>query len=254
MSRQHRIAAVTAAVAAALAGVGLGVGGAAPAAARLADGYPTRPTNSAPNVPAWPLGPPELCAGQAPSLVDLTGRTVRGTDGDDIIIAAGTVYAGDGDDRICWSTEAYGQKGHDRIELGRMGRAGGGAGDDVLLSVVNEGAQESLALELHGGPGNDLILGLGTGWEQAYGGAGDDEVRMGRGPDVIALGAGDDTGLGGSGDDWIYGEAGDDTVRGEHGDDILFGGTGEDTGYGGEGEDRCSGLAEPRECENGESR
>ena len=122
------------------------------------------------------LGP--TCDGRRATIIGTSGNDrIRGTDGDDVIVARGgndRIEAGDGDDRIC------GGPGNDRIE--------GGDGDDRIL----------------GGPGNDRIEG----------GNGDDTLSGGPGNDRLDGGNGDDTLSGGLGNDRLDGGNGDDTCTG----------------------------------------
>ena len=70
---------------------------------------------------------------------------------------------------------------------------------------------------MRGGPGNDVILGLGGG-DQAFGGGGDDSIDGGGNSDWVEGEAGNDTLLGGLGDDWLTGGAGADVFAFRAGD------------------------------------
>jgi Ca2+-binding RTX toxin-like protein len=142
----------------------------------------------------------------------LTGNTVSGDEGDDVIFSTsfasggigndiitlfgigdlseqepGTAYAGEGDDTILADIEAAvdGGNGNDRITLRNGGAAFGGAGDDAITIQVDG--------EADGGDGNDdfLLLAGGT----VLGGAGDDKLTAsgfvdftgGKGNDVSNL-------------------------------------------------------------------
>ena len=72
---------------------------------------------------------------------------------------------------------------------------------------------------LHGGEGDDTILGLG-GNDSIYANAGDDEIHGGDGEDTL---------FGGSDNDELYGGDGEDTLSGGSGKNHLEGGEGEDT-------------------------
>jgi RHS repeat-associated protein len=115
---------------------------------------------------------------------------------------------------------------------------------DVDLSGVNSIAVDALAgndfvtidaaftiqATVHGGPGNDTILG----------GSGEDVLYGDSGADTIYGGAGDDMLFGGSGNDQLYGEAGDDALDGGPGNDQLHGGADSDTLNGGDGQDQTA--------------
>lgn len=102
-----------------------------------------------------------------------------------------------------------------------------------------------------GNAGDDRIRMSGLGTVEAFGGLGDDVIRVLRPgmpprPHTISGGQGDDTLEGsafadvlegGSGKDELRGDAGDDTLRGDGGTDRLFGGLGVDALFGGAGDD-----------------
>ena len=77
----------------------------------------------------------------------------------------------------------------------------------------------SLPTQIHGGDGDDLMIGS-AGKDRAYG----DE-----GNDTLVLGIGDDLGSGGPGNDVVSLGEGDDTGHGHEGNDVLRGGSGADT-------------------------
>lgn len=147
------------------------------------------------------------CHGQTATIVDITGADVTGTDGDDVIVANGTVHAGEGNDTVC-APDMYGEGGDDLLQLVGAGSADGGDGDDLLLGSNHDDALD--------------------------GGAGADEIRA-RG--------GSDEAFGRGGQDLVYGAAGVDILRAGGGDDVLFGGDGDDLVDGGKGEDRGQGGA-----------
>jgi len=96
--------------------------------------------------------------------------------------------------------------GVDTIEQGAADILIGSAFDDVLTgSPVHTSALPDVfgGDEIHGGAGNDLVIGLG-------------------GVDLLHGDAGNDTLLGGAGDDELYGGAGDDSLDGGDGFDIAF--------------------------------
>jgi len=188
-----------------------------------------------------------------------------------------TVLAGDGDDTV------IGSSGDDRVEGGAgrdvlVGGPGsdrliGGDGDDMLIGALLGAitpshplfAQLSLANQLYGNAGDDVLVG-GPGNDYLDGGTGDDLVMGMLGADTLLGGAGNniifgdygstpttdpysvyqayskqigfnDTINAGNGDDVAFGGLGDDTVDGGTGRDILYGGVGRDTIYGGAGDD-----------------
>ncbi|MFM7111283.1 MAG: calcium-binding protein, partial [Planctomycetota bacterium] len=100
--------------------------------------------------------------------------------------------------------------------------ADAGPGDDT----IRVDASLTLPVELHGGLGNDTLLG-GGGVAVLYGEGGDD---------TLIGGASGDTLIGGGGDDRLQGNGGDDTLRGGIGNDSLDGGIGIDTLDGGDGD------------------
>ncbi len=99
-----------------------------------------------------------------------------------------------------------------------------GEGGDDMISV---GAAVGLPTVLHGGDGNDVLIGS-KGRDALYGGAGADTLRGGRGNDRLH---------GGDGDDLLSGDLGNDILAGHGGSDLLIGGMNPDTLRGGSGED-----------------
>lgn len=93
-----------------------------------------------------------------------------------------------------------------------------------LLATLGDGADRfdasgvSLAMTIHGGGGNDSIVGS----------KGDDSIRGESGDDFLIGGAGRDSLNGGDGNDRVDGKGGADTINGELGDDCLIGGDGID--------------------------
>ncbi len=77
-------------------------------------------------------------------------------------------------------------------------------------------------VELHGGPGRDVLIGSTVASNDLYGEDGDDLLEGGNGRDRLYGGMGNDRLFGGGGDDWFYQEA---TVDGA---DDMFGGSGLD--------------------------
>ncbi len=109
-----------------------------------------------------------------------------------------------------------------------------GAGDDVIdLS----GLDASIAVEIHGGDGNDTITG-GAGADKLFGDAGNDTLNGGDGNDTLNGGGGDDTLNGNANDDQLFGGEGNDTLTGGDGVDMLDGGKGDDKIAAGEHHER----------------
>lgn len=112
---------------------------------------------------------------------------------------------------------------------------------------------------IYGYGGNDTIRCDSESWSgqqgiykniTAYGGAGNDYIRLSYGNDTIYGGDGNDTLYGRYGNDLVSGNAGNDTVDGWYGYDTLYGGVGNDILrgganndylYGGDGKDRLFG-------------
>lgn len=113
-------------------------------------------------------------------------------------------------------------------------------------------SNDSFANSLDGGPGSDLILGLGgndhlngnSGRDLLYGGEGNDRLDGDGDEDVLFGGAGNDFLRGGIGLDKLYGESGDDSLYGGEQADKLYGGIGEDFLSGGVGDDELYGNAD----------
>ncbi len=118
---------------------------------------------------------------------------IRGTRGDDVIIARG------GDDRIS------GSKGNDRIC--------GGDGDDRIRDSVGTD-------HIDGGEGDDYLR-AGRDEDELLGGPGADEIIGGKGIDRIEGGPGADVIDGGMDDDWIDGGDASDRVKGGRGTDTC---------------------------------
>jgi hypothetical protein len=102
------------------------------------------------------------------------------------------------------------------------------------------------------GPDFTTSLSGGSGDDQIWGLAGNDNLSGGTENDRLYGGDGIDGFFAGPGDDWVYGENDSDTLFGEAGNDILYGGAGgdvlngmdgNDLMYGGSGGDRLNGGA-----------
>ncbi len=153
------------------------------------------------------------------------------------------------------SATFFGSRGDDIVDARNfdgIGEIHGGRGDDRLL-----GDRDTSTL-ITGGAGNDTLAG-GSGGETIDGGAGNDVIRGMGGRDFLAGGGGNDTIIGGSdidtvqggngadlirtggGNDFVFGDGGADTIDGQGGADILIGGAGRDSLRGGGGGDTLRG-------------
>ncbi len=113
-----------------------------------------------------------------------------------------------------------------------------GAGDDTVR--IDLGGGPAIPVWLIGGAGDDTLIGS-TGNDILDGGDGNDNLQGGDGRDVLYGGAGDDLLAGGAGRDVLYGGAANDTLDGGDGNDLLYGGDGADVLSGGAGADRLWG-------------
>lgn len=135
-----------------------------------------------------------------------------------------------------------------RADIGYVHIETYGGGDYVCVNTT-------IRSEIHGGTGNDQLLGGGArdliyggdGHDDIHGYGGDNYIDGGSGNDNIFGGAGDDTLHGGSGNDDIYAYGGDNKLYGGPGDDFMIGGDGSDTMQGGAGNDTL-------DCLNGDDR
>jgi Ca2+-binding RTX toxin-like protein len=136
--------------------------------------------------------------------------------------------AEDGSDLVVWSAQ-FGRA--DMTAGQRFPKAGitkivadGGAGNDTIdLSGVT-----TIKAVVHGGEGNDVIIGTGKD-DELFGDAGNDTLKGGNGADMLFGGVGADLLLGEGGKDKLFGEAGKDTLDGGADDDTLDGGADDDT-------------------------
>lgn len=161
-----------------------------------------------------------ICQGKpSDKVATAAGQTITGTDGADVISAAGfpqvVIVGGDGADVLCGSpsgsaaapAEVRGGPGGDSIEAGPGVEVGGGEGNDSIVGA---------AAVLHGGEGNDSLRASGGGGTIAYGDEGNDSLDS-TGGDTQQL-------IGGPGSDSLAAPggighvlspgAGDDTVSG----------------------------------------
>ncbi|HVT90275.1 MAG TPA: calcium-binding protein [Tepidisphaeraceae bacterium] len=184
------------------------------------------------------------------------------------------IYGLDGNDSITFSNTS---DTYDLIAVGGNDNdtLSGGAGNDSLLGQAgtdvlsgNDGndflAGGSGQDTLTGGNGTDTLdfssissavtvnLGSGTagpsaeldtisGFENAYGGSGNDSLVGTSGANMLDGGDGDDTVNGGLGDDSLIGEDGNDSLLGSSGNDFLDGQSGNDTLSGDDDSDTLSG-------------
>ncbi|MDO8336256.1 MAG: flagellinolysin [Candidatus Saccharibacteria bacterium] len=132
---------------------------------------------------------------------------------------------------------------------------------ELASGLTKKDVEDRAHLNLHGGEGDDLLLGWyardemygDEGNDALFASDGNDLLDGGEGNDTLAGGWGNDTLLAGEGDDLLigddvgasiqgaadvlYGGAGKDTLHGNAGDDYLHGGSGDDDLYGGDGND-----------------
>ncbi|MEG3862659.1 calcium-binding protein, partial [Microcoleus sp. herbarium12] len=204
------------------------------------------------------------------------GKTIVGTDNDDIIVATGadqSLYGKKGKDKIkgkSGKNKIYGGKNDDDCQGGdgddevRGDRGNdtcdGGSGDDKVYGgkdndTISGGTGNDTCNgddgddvvygnegndDVDGGAGKDTVMG-GKGDDKSKGGEGNDVVRGDRGNDVCMGGDGDDSVSGGKDNDTVMGDAGKDVCMGDDGDDSVLGGAGDDTVMGGAGNDVCMG-------------
>lgn len=178
------------------------------------------------------------CGGERATIVADRGF-VRGTDGDDVIVATGrngNVEARGGDDLICLRGgdfhEAYGEGGADRIR--------GGRGRDYVYPGPGDD-------RVHGRGGKDLITDLErTGNDRLDGGSGRDRIRFStpgspsREPVVIDLAVGISNGHGRDrvfGFENVQGTTLGDVLIGDHRRNVLNGVRGGDQIQGAGGKD-----------------
>ena len=118
----------------------------------------------------------------------------------------------------------------------------GDADDTVIFDLGKQSRYRSLKTTIHGGAGNDSILGS-PGADRIYGGDGDDTINGAAGRDRIDGQAGADVLIGGKNNDSISGASGNDSIYGGDGDDMLAGNKGNDRVEGGKGYDWLDGGA-----------
>ena len=98
------------------------------------------------------------------------------------------------------------------------------AGDDVIRVSSTQGWGE-----IHGGDGDDDLVGGLWRADRLFGDAGDDELQGRWGADLLNGGDGNDILDGGADHDRLLGGTGNDILDGSYGNDTIDGGTGVDT-------------------------
>jgi len=106
---------------------------------------------------------------------------------------------------------------------------------DGIIAETSDGYDE-----FFGGDGDDVADGQGN-HDYLDGRGGNDTLSGGDGDDHLHGGEGDDLLSGDDGNDLVYGYIGDDDMSGGTGDDLLHGGDGNDHVYGGDGDDELLG-------------
>jgi uncharacterized protein involved in tolerance to divalent cations len=159
-------------------------------------------------------------------------NAIIGGDGDDILVVGGTgnwADGGSGSDTLMASVA--GQVVLTNSSLTALASftamenavlTGGSGNDTIDASTFSLGW-----VSLHGGLGNDVLIG-GSGSDELYGEGGDDVLYGRLGSDSLWGGDGNDTLNGDQGNDRLFGENGDDFLDGGAGNDELIGGN--DTG------------------------
>jgi Ca2+-binding RTX toxin-like protein len=157
--------------------------------------------------------------------------TLKGNDGDDILIGsshADLIDGGIGNDLMqggLGDDTFIGGAGFDTVSYADRTNAVKVSLDSTRLWVVGQNGEAGE---------NDTIP---SDIESLTGGAGNDFLRGNASANIIHGGAGNDTIEGGAGNDALYGDAGNDLLYGGAGNDMLVGGAGTDTLVGGDGDD-----------------
>ncbi|HEX2031057.1 MAG TPA: calcium-binding protein [Actinomycetota bacterium] len=174
-----------------------------------------------------------------PVAINLDASEVDGIDADVTTDSPNVGLRGSGGSD---SLDAGGGAGTGETLTGAILQLSGGAGPDLLLGVggsalFGDGGNDELrtiaSCFMNGGPGGDLLVGAG-GNDEFVGGGGDDIAVGGGGKDVLR---------GKGGHDQLKGRKGNDQLFGHKGNDLLVGGPGTDSCVGGPGNDRL------RSCE-----
>lgn len=120
-----------------------------------------------------------------------------------------------------------------------------GGSSDNILNASDFDNINNVSVLLHGGAGNDLLLGA-TGFTHAtnslFGQDGNDVLRGGNNSDFLDGGAGFDQLLSAAGDDFLRGGDNNDFLTAGQGDDTLFGDAGNDTLFGADSADGSVGT------------
>ncbi len=167
--------------------------------------------------------------------------TGHGGWGADTLMGSGTseVFGGVANDVLSIGKDAVGYGGGGSDTLNASGESWGDEGDDFFDIDIPIGT----TVPIHGGAGDDTMMGVGTLDSTVYGGLGDDLITA---DGFLAMGdAGNDTIVnaysGGGGADSVFGGDGNDSLSG---DTTHYGGEGDDTifaemgrGYGDAGND-----------------
>ena len=210
----------------------------------------------------------------AADFTGLTGVSVTGGDGDDIITGTAefndTIIAGDGNDTITvgiGATSVDGGDGHDTITAadGDDTIEGGDGHDLITAGTGNDSVRAGDGHDTVSGEDGDDIIDAGDGDDLINGNAGLDNINGGFGNDILMGDADDDTVFGGAGEDVIGGGDGNDSlvgnsqndvISGEAGDDSISAGAGADVATGGDGDDFINGQAgnDTLDGENGNDR
>ncbi|MGA1287232.1 MAG: hypothetical protein ACO3ZK_07000, partial [Rubrivivax sp.] len=111
-----------------------------------------------------------------------------------------------------------------------------GPGEDTL-TYAKDGATWATAVIVDLDAGSASGLAGAFGFENVYGGQGDDTLKGDDGPNQLRGGDGKDVIDGRGGPDLLYGEAGNDSLLGGDGNDLLDAGSGVNTLKGGAGDD-----------------
>lgn len=148
--------------------------------------------------------------GDGDDYIRASGR-IYGDKGNDRIEGVGNLYGGEGDDTIRGTGNLYGDEGNDWLR--GTGNLYGGLGNDRIEGIGN----------LYGGEGNDRIEGTGD----LFGGKGSDLIRGsgnlygGEGDDTIEVRGSASKAYGGAGNDLIRVIIDSGTIEGGKGDDRI---------------------------------
>ncbi|NUB46522.1 M10 family metallopeptidase C-terminal domain-containing protein [Fertoebacter nigrum] len=142
--------------------------------------------------------------------------TILGQDGNDTIrggAGADSLVGGNGTDTLTYNTSVAGVN----VNIGTNVASGGDANGDIISGFEN----------VFGGGGNDTLTGSGAA-NEIRGGAGNDNLLGENGNDTLFGQDGNDILRGGAGADSLVGGGGNDTLIGDTGNDTLTGNSGAD--------------------------